>query len=317
MDVQEAAPPIGHNPVLLLAAVHFLLLGGADHPLAAVYAAESDGDPGPLFVDFCVQHRDELVDLLSTRHVNTNEVGRSAVLGPAFTTVARRLGAPLAHVDVGCSAGLNLLADRYRLDYGPSGATGPSDADVRIDCDVIGGRPPIEPALPEVAARVGLDLDPIDVSDPDELRWQLACVWPDTGRLPRTRRALAAVAGAGLDLRRGDAVRDVGGVLAELPAGMPAIVTTTWVVAYFSPAQRTGFREALAVASRERPIAWISAEGQGVVDVIPSAAASVDANGVELSVLGLVTFRGGVPEPELLGYVHSHGGCLDWRAAER
>ena len=50
------APPVAHNPVLLLAAVHHLLLGGLDHPLAAVYAGESEADPGPLFVDLCLEN---------------------------------------------------------------------------------------------------------------------------------------------------------------------------------------------------------------------------------------------------------------------
>ena len=183
LDLVSEAPPRGHNPVLLLAAVHYLLLGGLDHPLAAVYAGESDADPGPLFVDLCLQHRDALLELLATEQVNTNEVGRSAVIGPALTAVAARLAAPLGHVDVGCSAGLNLLCDRYRLDYGPAGATGPVDAPVKIRCDVVGGSPPIAPALPTITARIGLDRAPLDVHDPQQSRWQLACVWPDTGRL--------------------------------------------------------------------------------------------------------------------------------------
>jgi len=307
------APPEGHNPVLLLAAVHHLLLGGLDHPLATVYAGESDADPGPLFVDLCLQQRDALLPLLATRHVNTNEVGRSAVLGPALTAVAARLGEPLAHVDVGCSAGLNLLCDRYLLDYGPAGTTGPSDAPVRIECRVARGRPPIAPLLPPVVARVGLDRAPVDVTDDDDARWQLACVWPDTGRLGRTRLALEEARRAPPTLVRGDAVEGVGPAIASLPDDAVAVVTTTLVVAYFSPTQRAGFRDALAAASHPRPVAWISAEGQGVVDVVPSAAAPSDDQGVEASVLGLAVFRDGAVDARVLGYVHPHGSWIDWR----
>src|SRR6476646_1470251 len=71
------APPRSHQPNVLLAAVHYLVLGGLDHPLAAVYAGTSDADPGPLFVDVCLTHRAEIAQLLATRHTNTNEVGRS------------------------------------------------------------------------------------------------------------------------------------------------------------------------------------------------------------------------------------------------
>lgn len=314
LDLVTEAPPRGHNPVLLLAAVHYLLLGGLDHPLAAVYTGESDAEPGSLFDDLCLDHRDALVELLATEQVNTNEVGRSAVIGPALTAVASRLAAPLGHLDVGCSAGLNLLCDHYRLDYGPAGATGPVDASVLIRCDVVGGSPPIAPALPTITARIGLDRAPIDVHDPRQLRWQLACVWPDTGRLTRTRLALEEARRGPLRLVRGDAVEDVGDLIASLPADATAVVTTTWVAAYLSAEQRTGFRDALAAAAESRPVAWISADSHGVVDLIPSDGAPSDENGVEWSVLGLVTFRDGHADPELLGYVHPHGSGLDWRA---
>jgi len=62
------APPEGRLPSVLLAAAHFLLLSGLDHPLAAVYAGESAADPGPLFVDVCLTQRIRVLDLLSTRH---------------------------------------------------------------------------------------------------------------------------------------------------------------------------------------------------------------------------------------------------------
>ncbi|HTN81901.1 MAG TPA: DUF2332 family protein, partial [Acidimicrobiales bacterium] len=71
LDLVSEAPPIGHNPVLLLAAVHYLVLGGLEHPLAEVYAGESDADPGSLFVDLCLENRDAILELLATRQVNT------------------------------------------------------------------------------------------------------------------------------------------------------------------------------------------------------------------------------------------------------
>jgi hypothetical protein len=314
LDLIETTPPEQHNPVLLLAAVHSLVLGAPGHPLAAVYAGESDADPGPLFVDLCLDRWVELRKLLATRQVNTNEVGRSALIGPALTVVAGRFGAPLGHVDVGCSAGLNVFCDRYRLDYGPAGATGPADAPVVVPCEVVGGTPPIAPVLPEVAARVGLDRDPVDLDDPDQLRWQLACVWPDTGRLPRTKLALEeARRRGGMQSVRGDAIESVGELVIGLPGDAMAVVTTTWVVGYFSPEQRAGFQAALAEVSTTRPVAWISGESPGVIDPIPLRHPPA-TDDFEWNVLGLVTYRDGQADPELLAYVHSHGTKLDWRA---
>ncbi|MDQ1508185.1 MAG: hypothetical protein QOG50_29 [Actinomycetota bacterium] len=314
IDLISEAPPSGHQPTVLLASVHYLLLDGLDHPLAAVYAGTSDADPGPLFVDVCLGRRGRVLDLLATRHTNTNEVGRSAVLGPALMTVADELGAPLGLVDVGCSAGLNLLCDRYLLDYGPAGTTGPHDAAVRISCEVVGGNPPIASALPAIAARVGIDRDPVDATDDDDVRWQLACVWPDTGRLPRTRLALEAARRTPVQLVRGDALESVTDVVVGLPAGVVPVVMTTWAAAYFSVRERVTFREALAAASRERPVAWISGEGPGVIDLFAHVEAPAAAHGLEPSVLGLVVFRDGGHDDRLLAFVHPHGNWIDWRA---
>ena len=108
--------------LLLLAAVHYLLLCGVDHALGAFYpsvahlASVPPGDPVPAFRAFCRDHREALLNLVSTGLVQTNEPRRCTVLLPAFATVARLAGgAPLALIEVGASAGLNLLFDSLRL----------------------------------------------------------------------------------------------------------------------------------------------------------------------------------------------------------
>jgi hypothetical protein len=294
------APLAGHQPNVLLGAVHYLLLSGLEHPLAAVYAGTSNDDAGELFVDLCLRERERVLELLATRHTNTNEVGRSAVLGPAFTYVAAQFGAPLGLVDVGCSAGLNLLCDQYLLDYGDAGTTGPDDAAVRIECAVAGGDPPIAPRLPPVAARVGI-------------RWLLACVWPDTGRLPRTRLALDQARRTPPRFVRGDAVATAGDVVTGLPSEAFAVVMTTWALAYLSRDDRLVFRDRLAEASQHRPIAWISGEGKGVVDAFRGIDVPSDDQGMMASILGLMVFRDGDFDARLLAFVHPHGSWIDWR----
>ena len=114
----------------------------------------------------------------------------------ALTAVAARLSAPLALLDVGCSAGINLLCDRFRLDYGPAGATGPVDAPVEIQCAVVGGSPPIAPELPAITARIGLDHAPIDEKERVLLRF----VGKVTKNLPAVDATdIAALHAAGWD----------------------------------------------------------------------------------------------------------------------
>lgn len=305
-------PPESHLPLSLLAAVHYLVLEGLDHPLADVYAGRSDADPAPLFADVCRDHSDRVRELMAARPVQTNECGRSALIGPALTWLSERGLPPLALVDVGSSAGLNLLCDRYRLDYGPAGVTGPLDSPVVVECAVQGGEPPIAPSLPEIVARVGIDHSTVDLSEPDDVRWLLACVWPDTGRLDRTR---AAVGLAQLDpptVRGGDANQLLPGVLDSLPSDAVRVVSTTWSFSYFSVEQRAAFEALLSEASRRGPVAWLCGDGTGVSASLAERAG--DSVGPTDQLLGFDLFDDGDRESVLLARVHPHGSWLEWRA---
>jgi hypothetical protein len=309
------APPLSHQPHLLLAAVHDLVLRGTDHPLAAVYAGVSDADPGPLFRDLCLARRDDVLELVCTRHVQTNEIGRSALIAPALAWVAERFDRPVILVDVGTSAGLNLLCDRYRLDYGAMGATGPEDAGVPVHCDVLGGAPPIRPWLPMIAARLGIDRDPVDLHDPDDARWLEACVWPDTGRLARTQRAIELARAEELEIRRGDALAVLPEVVAGLPDDGVVCLVTTWVFAYFLADDRRRLVDLLTDLGRDRRLVWIAADSPGVVDdVVPGPARPEPARDVagERGVLSAVCFEGGGLEKTTLAFVHPHGAWLSW-----
>jgi hypothetical protein len=315
LDWIRSAPPDAHLPPALLAAVHYLLLESPDHPLAAVYAGRSDADPAPLFVQLCRDRSEDVMHLLTTRHIQTNDCGRSALIAPGLTWLAGQLAAPMALVDVGASAGLNLLCDRYRIDYGPAGATGPGDATVRIDCRVTGGHPPIAATLPPLVARIGIDRSPIDLSHPDDARWLLACVWPDTGRLERTAASIHLAQADPPMVIAGDGTDALPGVLARLPAGAAAVIVTTWAFAYFGLDDREHFVHMLEAESRTRTIAWLSAEGLGTVAAFaddPRAAGANTPAGAD--VLGAALFDGGAARWELLGLVQEHGAWIDWRA---
>ena len=94
LALQHSARPHAHLPPMLLAGAHYLLLDGFEHPLADVYAGRSSAPAAPLFRDLCLGHSTALVEVLNTRTVQTNEVGRSALLGPALTLGGgRRAGA--------------------------------------------------------------------------------------------------------------------------------------------------------------------------------------------------------------------------------
>jgi hypothetical protein len=315
LELVQAAPPSAHLPPALLAAVHYLILEGSTHPLADVYAGRSDADPGPLFLDFFRSRQRDVMALLAVRHIQTNECGRSAVIGPGLTWVASELRGPYSLVDVGASAGLNLLCDRYRMEYGTHGTTGALDAAVKISCRVIGGHPPIAAHLPPLASRIGIDRSPIDLRDPDDARWLLACVWPDTDRLERTAAAIHLAEADPPEVVRGDATAALPAVLAALPPGIVPIVVTTWAFAYLSLEDRATFVGLLDEASQRGPIAWLSAEGVGTVETFAAEAAGAARDEDQVpDVLGAMIFEHGRRRAQLLAFAQEHGQQLDWRA---
>jgi hypothetical protein len=316
LDLVRDAPLMALQPNLLLAAAHDLVLRGIEHPLTAIYAGESQDDPGPHFCDLVTSHPDEIRWYLAHRRNNTNECGRSAVLVPALRWVADHLGEPLVLLDGGTSAGLNLRLDQYRLDYGDAGTTGPADSRVRVEC-ALSGDAPIREVAPTIAARVGLDRAPVDLEDEDEVRWLLACVWPDTGRLERTRAAIELARAAPVDVVEGDLVDDLATAAARLPSDLPLCVVTSWAVGYLPVPDRSRFAGALASLSHDRAVAWLSAEGRGVVDQfdVPEHEAN---DGTAPSVIGVVRYESGRQvAADLLGTCHPHGSSLTWTAITR
>lgn len=306
LGLLQQSAPASHLPLMPLAASRFLLLEGLDHPLRDVYNARSDADPGSLFADFCHRHRTELFSVLDTRRVQTNDCGRSALIGPALTWAAHQQQGPLHLIDVGTSAGLNLWCDRYRLEYGPYGSTGPDDSPVRASCEVRSGDPPIADTLPELAARVGIDIAPVDLSDPRARSWLLACVWPDSGRAERVEASIRYAEHHVPPVVEGHANSLLPSVLDNLPADATAVVMTTWAFGYFSISERDEFVEILRTASQHRRVIWLSAENAGVVTPFASTTAG--------DVLGALLIDDRKVSATLLADAHPHGNWLKWHA---
>jgi hypothetical protein len=311
LDLILAAPPVGHLPPALLAAVHDLVLLGRLPELAECYDGRSGADPVPLFAAACRDHRDEILDRLARRRVQTNEVRRSALLVPGLAWAAAGHGAPLDLVDVGCSAGLNLGLDRYRFDYGAAGSTGPPDAALSLACRLEGGDPPLPDRVPELARRTGIDLNPPDVGDPEDVRWLLACTWPGTGRLEHTRRALELAALDPPAVLAGDALDLLPGVLADGPGDVPAVVVTTWAFSYFPPEARPVFIDQLAAEGRRRPVVWLACDVAGAVELDGDPPAAEGLPG-PADLMTAVTFGPDGARARVLAQVQSHGEWLAW-----
>jgi hypothetical protein len=300
-------------PNLFLAAVHFLLLKRTHHPLSAFYpsvcgTSRSETtcrreDPYPIFRSFCLQYSGEIRDLVSTRLVQTNEVQRSACLVPAFARVVRHAqGRPLALIDIGASAGLNLLWDHYGYDYGHGACYGDARSPVRIACTVRGDRrPPIPALLPAAAWRVGLDLSPVDVRDPEAALWLRALVWPEHARrVALLQCAIEVARRPPPSLMAGDALDLLPAVLPTVPRDVTLCVFHTFTVNQFSAEACDRLSSLLAEHSARRDLYRVS----------------IEYAGQEFPRLRLVSFEGGVATEQLLARCGGHGEWIEWLAAD-
>jgi hypothetical protein len=275
------AEPTWEAPLRLLGGFHYLVLGG-----------EADWD------DPLEEHRDFLAQFVREQGVQTNEVQRSWVLVPLFLRVAQRTGAEVFDlVELGPSAGLNLVWDRYRCRY-EAGEWGPADAVLTLTAEE---RRPVPADLLGhdvlVRGRLGIDRAPIDVTSEEGARLLKCFVWAgQTERLERLDRAIEALRADPPALVRGDFVELLPEVLAAQPRDGLTVVFQTAALGYTGKEGRARVRATLDEAGRGRPLVFVTA-GKG-------------RTGEQHWGLRLLYWPEG--EREFAGEADYHGAWLDW-----
>jgi hypothetical protein len=290
---------------LLFGAVHFLLLRGAQHPLRAFYpdlGGTDAGDPFPAFRDFCLTHREELLPLIASRVTNTNEVGRSAILHPGFRAAADEAKMPLCPIEIGPSAGLNMIWDSYGVRYHKDGNTIAAiapDAPLVIECEAMGDKIPPAGPLPKIAGRLGLERNPVDLSNAEDRDWLRALMWPDQiARAKRLDKAIALFEKSRPEIRSGDALALLPEAMAAAPQGSAICIYHTITVYQFSTAMKQALDDILTTAGLRRPVLRLSFEMESPHE----------------NLLKLIRYRDGTKDERVLASAHAHGAWLEWRA---
>ena len=225
----------------------------------------------------------------------TNEVGRSAVLMAGLLVVADLFPQPVDLLELGASAGLNLILDRYGYDLGGLSAGDPASP-LQLKPEWMGDPPPAAPGA--VARRRGVDLNPLDPrSDGERL---LAYVWPDQRRrLAQLEAALAIAASDPPRVERGDAADWIAARLAEpQPAAATRVVLHSIAFQYFPREAKKRIHAMMAAAGAAAtlgsPLAWLRYEHDRRDERIT---------------LRLTTWPG---EERLLAHCHPHGSVVHW-----
>jgi len=277
----DALPPPKQQPNLLFAAVRYR--GGPTDQWAA-------------FRDFATERWSELVDVMVAHSTQTNEAGRCASLVPVLAGLPQ----PVSLIELGTSAGLCLYPDRYQYRYDDT-VVGASPVVIDVACT---GPVPVPEVLPEVVGRVGVDLTPRDVTDPDDRAWLRACIWPEQlDRQARFEAAAEIVAADPPQLVTADLVEALADVVDAAPDAATTVVFHSAVAIYLSDAQR----DALTHALRDRvDVVWISNEAPGLFAGLETAARP-PAHQNQESYMEI-----GVGGREVVGLTGPHGSWVAW-----
>lgn len=204
--------PLDKLPPLLLSAATRHLIGELRSDLARYFPSAGSSQPvldagfAPAFREFCLDHSEELLALCQKHRYQMNEVARCTQLALALEVVRQHWPRrALALIDVGTGAGLALHLDRYRYRIGDALVFGDPTSALEMRCELRGKlRPPHPEHLPAIAARVGVDRDPIDLTDMAARSWLESCVPPEADSITRFVRAASIATRDSVTLIAGD-----------------------------------------------------------------------------------------------------------------
>jgi hypothetical protein len=257
---------------------------------AARYMLGSPPRPATLH-RLVVESPRELAAVMQARRTQTNEAARCALLLPALASLPE----PLALLEVGAAAGLTLLPDVYSYDYDGHRVAGLDPDAPTLSCRV-SGAVPLPDRVPEVVWRAGLDLNPLDVNDDDDVRWLSCLIWPgEAGRAERLHAAVDVARKRPPPVHRGDLLDDLASVVALVPGDATLVIYHSAVLAYVDEAKRRAF----ATAATGLGAVWLSNEGASVVPDL--------ATGLPQGSFALV--RNGT---DVLARTDPHGTWMEW-----
>lgn len=312
--------------MFVLLAAQYLLFRSPQEKLARYFPSLTEQplppeEAFPVFREFCLERRAQLMQLLATRTFNSNLVERASTIMPVIGHVSRLVREPVTLVEICCSSGLTLLFDEYHYDYGDAGRVGNAGSPVHLSCKLLGEqRPPIE-ALPRVRDRIGVDLVTVDCSDPDARLWMEAMLFPEWREERRhLRQALSLRAARPLRVLSGNALEVLPSLLEELEG--PVLVLHSYCMGQWFAQAQGRLHQIFRDASREREIHRIGVEVPAVEppEVVRSRFMALSRARVPLQQKTLPAwiehtryFRGD-GRTELLGYADGFGAWVDWRA---
>jgi hypothetical protein len=307
----------GAKPSHLFSSVHYLLLGDPGDPLARYFATLSEQPlppegAYPHFARFCREHRATLQHLLQTRTVQTTYAERCRALLAPMCEVAREAGQPLNLIEIGCSAGVLLVFDKFVYKLDGQGVIGNPDAAFLLEGELSNGP---ELFIPQIGSRIGIDLHTIDVRSEEERRWLLALCFPELrAEQQRLAQALDVIAASDVTMLEGDALLNIDQALAATPD--PVCVFHSACLFYWPKEAKQALELRLLAASQTRDVWRISIEPSDTFDEWHKGRIGEEEDASQArqrsGEIAITRYRQGTAERRVVGRPNADYGCIDW-----
>lgn len=293
-------------PNLFLAAVHYLLFKYPIFDLIKFYPSQGgifseSEDFFQSFKKFAIQNESEILKILETKSVQTNEVRRCGPLISALSLIAEANdNSQITLIDVGTSSGLNLLMDKYKYIFNGL-VFGNSESELTISCSIRGSMTP-QISIPKIIRRYGIDINPIALTQPEELLWSKALIWPDqVERIDRLEKAMKIRLQHNVELLKTFENEALIKVLSSHNDSSLLCIMHSFTLNQFSENQRHDFVETIKKHSSQRTIWKVSLEWIGT----------------ESPELKIQKFSNGDLQSDIsVAYCHGHGEWIEFKTLQ-
>nr|WP_129691204.1 DUF2332 domain-containing protein [Gottfriedia acidiceleris] len=291
-------------PNLLLGSIHYLLMNGNRHPLKDFYPSLVETpkkleDSYPYFQDFCKKFRNEIIQLIQTKIVQTNEVRRCAYLYPCFSYIYQKVNKPISLIEIGTSAGLQLLWDQYKYSYSSCETIyGDIKSNVLIESKVKDKGSTILTLLdkvPPVVDRYGIDLHVNDLSNEEDYLWLKALIWPEHfERRELFEKAVLCMKENEINLLEADGINILPDVVKQLSNDSILCIFHTHVANQIPEEGKQRLLKTVEDISKNRDVFHLY-------------------NNIWDRMLHLDYYIGGIKSEKVIGETEGHGKWFEWR----
>lgn len=291
-------------PNLFFAAVHYLLICNPSQELAKYYPSlKSDylkNLPFQLFIEFCLKHKEAIIEIEQTKIVQTNALNRTAYLMPILSNLFGNK--EISIVDIGSSAGLTLNMDKYEYHYNNKYSFGKSS--VIIQSEIRKGTLPKFNNPVILKNKIGIDQNPLNLTIIENEKWLKALVWADLNeRFNKLSNAINIAKNNPITLLKGSDTNFFKNVIQSQHKELPLVVYHTHTLYQFSQKKREEFWDMIDTVGKKRDLTYIAVEGSKVFHI------NYKSNGV---LVELTEYKNGNKTNKILAETNGHANWIKW-----